>query len=75
VEVARAGFRNRASIAVEPVEIEICGDWAFVRTLVTGTVKLHGSGETVSVNVKQLEILRRQQDGWRIARLMMNGDR
>jgi hypothetical protein len=38
-------------------------------------VKLHGSGETVSVNVKQLEILRRQQDGWRIARLMMNGDR
>jgi uncharacterized protein (TIGR02246 family) len=75
VEVARVGFRNRASIAIDPVEIEICGDWAYVRSHVTGTVKLHGSGETAPVRVKQLEILRRHPDGWRIARLMMNGDR
>ena len=52
-----------------------CGEWAIVRTHVTGTVKLHGSGETAPVSVKQLEILRRHADGWRIARLMMNSDR
>lgn len=75
VAVAKAGFRNRASIEIVPVEIELCGGWAFVRSEVKGTVKLHGSGEVVAVGVKEVFIARRSDAGsWKIARLIMNGN-
>ncbi|HVS02481.1 MAG TPA: nuclear transport factor 2 family protein [Thermoanaerobaculia bacterium] len=75
-DVARAGFRHRAAIHIEPLEIEVAGDWAFARSAVTGTVQLHGSGEVVEVDVKQIVIYRRSAGGeWKIARLITNSNR
>jgi uncharacterized protein (TIGR02246 family) len=75
IEIAQAGFRHRASIDIEPVEIQVFGTWAFARSRVTGTVKLAGSGETVLVDVKQLVIYRRNDAGnWQIARLINNSN-
>lgn len=75
VRVAEAGFRNEASIRIQPVEIRVLGDWAFARSNVSGTVKVHDSGRIVVVDTKQLAIYTRGEDGaWRIARLIMNGN-
>lgn len=74
-EVARAGFRNKAAVAIDLLEVETCGAWAFARAAVTGTVKLHTSGEDVVVDVKELLVLTRGPQGtWRIARLMSNSN-
>ena len=76
VKVARAGFRNAAAIRITPIEIETYGDWAFVRAEVSGTVKLHDSGESIAVDVKELLLLSRSSEGaWRIARLMNNSNK
>jgi uncharacterized protein (TIGR02246 family) len=76
LEVARAGFRHQASIDIEPLEIQILGDWAFARTRVSGSVRLQGTGEVVSVDVKEIVIYRRGEDGdWKIARLISNSNR
>jgi len=75
IEVAKAGFRHQASIDIEPVEIQVCGDWAFARTQVSGNVKLHGTGEVVPVDVKQIVIYSREPGGdWRIARFISNSN-
>lgn len=75
VETAKAGFRHAADIDIEPEEIIIAGDWAFARNRVTGTVTLAGSGEVVSVDVKQIVIYSREPGGdWLIARLIMNSN-
>jgi uncharacterized protein (TIGR02246 family) len=76
VNVAKAGFRNAAAVRITPIEVETCGDLAFVRAAVSGTVKLHGSGESITVDMKELLILSRSSEGtWRIARLMNNANR
>ena len=76
LEVARAGFRHHASIDIEPLEIRVFGDWAFARTRVSGSVRLQGTGEVVSVDVKEIVIYRRGEDGdWKIARLISNSNR
>lgn len=74
VETAEAGFRNQASIEIEPLEIEVVSDWAFARTEVSGSVEVAETGEVVSVDVKQLVIYRRDPatGEWRIARMMSN---
>lgn len=75
-EVARTGFRHKAAVRIEPVEIEVMGDWAYARNAVSGTVTLAGSGQVVSVDVKQLAVYAREPGGpWRIARLMSNSNR
>ncbi len=75
VEVARTGFRNRASIDIAPIEIRVLGDWAFATTTVTGSVKLHGSGQVVPIDVKQVVIYTKNELGqWRIARLISNSN-
>ena len=75
-EVARAGFRNETSIDIDPIEIRVCDDWAFARTRVTGTVTLHDSGRTIPVDVKEIVIFVRNDDGaWRVARLINNRNR
>lgn len=46
------------------------------RNAVSGTVTLAGSGQVVTVDVKQLVVYTRERDGqWRIARLMSNRNR
>lgn len=74
-EVAEAGFRHRADIDIEPVEIVVTGPWAYARNRVTGTVEVHPTGEVVTVDVKQVVIYRRAESGdWRIARLISNSN-
>lgn len=75
LDVARTGFRNRASVIIQPVEITVLGSWAFARNAVRGHVTLAGSGRVVSVDVKQLVVYRREDDGrWRIARFSSNSN-
>ncbi len=75
VEIARAGFRNHASIRITPIEFQVCRDWAFSRSHVSGTVELHDSGDVVSLNLKQLVIYHRNSQGvWKISRLMINSN-
>jgi uncharacterized protein (TIGR02246 family) len=75
VGVAEAGFRHRASVDLQPVEIQVCGAWAFARIHVTGHVKLHESGKVVPIDVKQVAIYRRNEAGrWQIARLISNSN-
>lgn len=75
VEIAEAGFRHRSDVDIEPVEIRVFDDWAFARTEVAGTVTVHGSGEVVDVDTKQIVIYTRGADGaWRIARMISNGN-
>lgn len=76
VKVARTGFRNKASVRITPIEIEACRDWAFARAGVTGTVKLHDSGESITIDMKELLIFSRSSEGtWRIAHLMNNSNK
>jgi uncharacterized protein (TIGR02246 family) len=73
VEVAEAGFRHRADIRIDPLEIVVTGPWAYARNSVRGTVTVDGTGETVAVDVRQLVIYHRAESGeWRIARLIGN---
>lgn len=75
-DVARAGFTNwRSSIRIVPEEITAAGDWAFVRSSVTGTATSIDGATQVPVDMKQIVIYRRQADGsWRIARLIGNSN-
>ena len=71
---AALGFGGyQAAITIEPVEIVVLGEWAFVRSLVTGTVTPRSGGDAIPVDVKQLVIYHKQPDGtWKIARFMSN---
>ena len=76
VEVAKAGFRHKAAVRIQPIEIKVKGDWAYARNAVSGSVTLARSGQVVTVDVKQLAVYTRESDGqWRIARLMSNSNR
>lgn len=74
--VASSGFGDyQADVSIEPAEIVILGDWAFARSVVTGTVTARAGGDVIPVDVKQLVLYRRQADGsWKIARLMINSN-
>jgi uncharacterized protein (TIGR02246 family) len=76
-EAAAAGFtRFNANIQIIPVELAVRGDWAFSRSKVTGSVTPKAGGNQIPVDIKQLTIYHRQEDGtWRIARLMNNANR
>lgn len=74
-EVAKAGFRHQASVRIEPLEIRVFSGWAFARNRVAGDVTLHGSGEVVPVDVKQIVVYSKNDQGvWRIARLISNSN-
>lgn len=60
-------------ITIAHVEIEPAGDWAFVRTAVTGSLAPKAGGDAVTVNDKEIAIFRRQSDGtWKVWRLIGN---
>lgn len=63
-------FSLRASLVSR--ETIVSGDWAFDRgtTGVVSTSKV--TGETTEARDKYLMVLRREEDGWRIARLIWN---
>jgi len=76
VAIAETAFRtNSVSISIEPQEIEIFGDWAFARSRVTGMVAPRAGGDGSVIDMKQLVLYRKTEDGWRIARLVNNSNR
>jgi uncharacterized protein (TIGR02246 family) len=69
-----AKFRSTADI--KPVEIEVCGDWAFARTAVTGAFTPKDGSAPMDLDYKEIAIYRRQPDGrWKVARLIGNSNR
>ena len=67
--------RFNTDITINPVEIEVLGDWAFVRTRVTGTSNSKDEGDPVRVDDKEIAIFRRQSDGaWKVWRLIGNSN-
>ena len=54
-------------------EVEIWGDWAYARTTITGTATPYGDGNPIQIDMKALQILRRQPDGsWKVSRYINN---
>lgn len=66
-----AGFE--ASQVFAPEEIQVGGDWAFVRGTDTLEMKPLAGGDAVVVTARGISILRRVEDGsWRFARGITN---
>lgn len=54
------------------LEIETIGNTAYVRSNSSGNVHIKASGETVTDQNRELFILKKQNDTWKIARYMYN---
>lgn len=67
-------FTSKATI--QPVETRVAGDWAFMRTAVSGTLVPRTSGAPIQLDGKEIAIAQRQSDGsWKVARLIGNSNR
>lgn len=53
-------------------EVQVDGDHAFARTTSRGTTLIHATGATVPEENRELFVLQRTKDGWKIARYMFN---
>jgi len=53
-------------------EIEVDGDHAFARTTSKGSTLIHATGETVPEENREIFVLQRTANGWKIARYMFN---
>ena len=61
------------NITVE--EVQVLGDWAFIRDIWIGTVTQNESGEKFELNNKSLILLRRQPDGtWKLSYSIFNSN-
>jgi|HubBroStandDraft_6_1064221.scaffolds.fasta_scaffold956487_1 uncharacterized protein (TIGR02246 family) len=69
-------FKNNwVKIVNTTLEIEVAGDWAYIRGHFTHAVTPKSGGKTVEGSSKYLRILRRQSDGsWKIYRSIDNHD-
>lgn len=76
VAFARAFYAaNRVTVTIEPMEIEVAGDWGFSRDRVSGTLTPKAGGASIPMVAKQIVIWRRQPDGsWKAARVIFNSD-
>jgi len=76
-ETARSGFSyGKTDIVITPDEIEVLGDWAFIRSHVKGTFSPFNDESPFPIDMKQIVLYRRQADGnWKIARLIGNSNR
>lgn len=62
-----------ADFEVKPEEIVVTGDYAIVRTTITGTAVHRESGQSGPVRMKEMLICTRHPEGgWRISRLIGN---
>jgi ketosteroid isomerase-like protein len=63
------------NIKVDPVEIEIMGDWAFARYYATGTLSPKNGENPIPLDVKEIAIFKRQNNGgWKIYRAINNSN-
>ena len=61
--------------ALRPTEIQVAGDWAFVRLEGTFQATPKGGGEPAEEAIKAIWILERQSDGsWKAARTIWNSE-
>jgi len=61
------------NITVE--EVQVLGDWAFMRDIWIGTVTQKEGGEKFELNNKSLILLRRQTDGtWKLSHTIFNSN-
>jgi len=66
-------FSNiKLSIEFTIDEITIYGDYAFARTTSKGSTLIHATGETVSEENRELFVLQKENNEWKIARYMYN---
>jgi ketosteroid isomerase-like protein len=64
-----------SNLTIEPVEIEICDDWAWSRTVVTGTMTPKAGGDAIQVDFKEIAVWRREPGGaWKVWRLIGNNN-
>ena len=53
-------------------EIEVVGDYAYVRSTSKGTTLIHASGETVPEENREIFVLKKEDGTWKIDRYMFN---
>ena len=62
-------------VAITVEEVQVLGDWAFMRNIWIGSGTQKDSGEKFEFNNKGLYLLRRQADGsWKISYVMFNSN-
>lgn len=63
------------AMTLENDEVEVMGDWAFMRGHYTLTLTPKAGGDAIKDRGKYLDLLRRQaDDSWKFARLIWNSD-
>ena len=68
--------RFRSEVNIEPMEIQVSGDWAFARTAVSGRFSPKDGSTPIELDYKEIAIYQRQPDGnWKVARLIGNSNR
>jgi uncharacterized protein (TIGR02246 family) len=68
-------FRHfRCEVSFDADETEVSGDWAFARGYINGRLNPKADEPLIKLHEKFIMILRRDQDGWKIARLIWNSD-
>ena len=68
-------FRHfRCEVSFDADETEVSGDWAFARGYINGRLNPKADEPLIKLHEKFTMILRRDQDGWKIARLIWNSD-
>lgn len=66
---------NQVTMTIEPLEIEVAGDWAFSRDRFSGTLTPKAGGAAVPMVGKEIVIWRRQADAsWKAARVIFNSN-
>ncbi len=64
-----------SNMTIEPVEIEIAGDWAYYRGRISATLTPKAGGTPVPMDAKEIAIWRRQADGtWLASRAIFNSN-
>ena len=64
--------RFRFEVSFDADETQVSGDWAFARGFINGRLVPKGEGTPVKLREKYIMVLRRQNGGWKIARLIWN---
>lgn len=69
----QASFEEKCVLAYD--EVEMAGNWGFVRATVTATRTAKAGGRVDRLSLKNLWIVRRQADGeWKFWRIMFNSN-
>ncbi len=72
-QVYQAMFEEKCILAYD--EVEMAGNWGFVRATVNATRTSRSSGGVEKVSLKNLWIVKRQADGkWKFWRIMFNSN-